>query len=57
MIKCLALSVRSELMVEMLSNCVLVVMALIIMELDNLAALVVEMNFVPLIMLLTISFV
>ena len=57
MIKRLALSVRSELMVEMLSNCVLVVMALIIMELDDLAALIIEMNFVPLIMLLAISFV
>jgi hypothetical protein len=57
MIKCLALSVRSKLMVEMLSNCVLVVMALIIMELDDLAALIIEMNFVPLIMLLAISFV
>ena len=57
MIKCLALSVRSKLMVEMLSNCVLVVMALIIMELDDLAALIIKMNFVPLIMLLAISFV
>ena len=57
MVSRLAISVRLKLMVEMLSNCVLVVMALIIMELDDLAALIIEMNFVPLIMLLAISFV
>ena len=50
MLQSLALSVRPELMIEMLSDQILVVVAFIVMEFDDLSALVIIVNLIELVM-------
>ena len=57
MVSRLAISVRLKLMVEMLSHGVLVSVAFIIMELQDLASIVIEVNLIVFVMLLSVSFV
>ena len=57
MVSRLAISVRLKLMVEMLSHSVLMSVAFIIMELQDLASIVIEVNLIVFVMLLSVSFV
>ena len=57
MIHRLTLSVRSEFVVEMLSHQVLVIVAFVLMQLQDLAAIVIEMDFIVLVMLFSIPLV
>ena len=50
MLQSLALSVRPELMIEMLSDQILVVVAFIVMEFDDLSALVIIVHLIELVM-------
>jgi hypothetical protein len=47
MFQSLAISVRSELMVEMFRHVIVVMVALVVVEFDDLPALIIVVDFVP----------